>query len=392
MRSSGMSFTNIIDSFRNQDNFNKYSLNDFTLHAQGKIEIDYKQQNAYAHLPTRGYQYESSFQEMKTLCGTSTTVISELSNDDNDCSSYYLPHPSVMDSVFHPILVLLPGIETTFLPVRIQKFIYSRKTKTKTNQLTNIEARGIYHDNICGIGQEGTYSLDLWMFPMDNKIEEPVFTFESIINQQVQEQIITWYSTQLRLIQLFERFLRLKLFLIILNKYGLHLKDILNEEKNGLDIFLEDEDIGQIFQQVKSLISVIITQQILYSICQYLQLQYEQTKDKNSSSFEKYRLRIFWLNDNDCLLINLHYADSGSDSTQLVNAQQTFTTHINNQTKIHLSFMMKQLIYMILQGNQYLTNSLINLRRLLVPNGLLLLLELIHILLYFDLIFSFIDQ
>ena len=36
--------------------------------------------------------------------------------------------------------------------------------------------------------------------------------------------------------------------------------------------------------------------------------------------------------------------------------------------------------------------SLINLRRLLVPNGLLLLLELIGVPLYFDLIFGLLDQ
>ncbi|CAF1589050.1 unnamed protein product, partial [Adineta steineri] len=102
--------------FCNQDNLNKYSLNEFTLHAQ----------------------------------------------------------------------VLLPGVETTFLPVRIPKSIYSSKTKTKMNQSTNVEVRGKYHDNICVIDQEEIYSLDLWIFPMDNKIEEPIFTFEGAVIQQVQ--------------------------------------------------------------------------------------------------------------------------------------------------------------------------------------------------------------
>ncbi|CAF4463323.1 unnamed protein product, partial [Adineta steineri] len=51
------------------------------------------------------------------------------------------------------------------------------------------------------------------------------------------EQVVTWHSTQLRLIQLIEHFPRLKPFLIILNKYGLHFKDILSGEKTGLDIF-----------------------------------------------------------------------------------------------------------------------------------------------------------
>ncbi|CAF4056784.1 unnamed protein product, partial [Adineta steineri] len=298
------------------------------------------------------------------------------------------------------------------------------------NQSTNIEARGIYHDNICGIGQERTYSLDLWTFPMDNKIEEPIFTFEGAVIQQVQgahsgrwsmeqiiydklnlttdlpnvdhktylntivkdycmkrvwtdspitkdishllpspkiilnnqlnsitayyaqmaikdldlnqqhhpllnacrslastlhlEQVVTWHSTHLRLIQLIERFPRLKPFLIILNKYGLHLKDILSGEKTGSDIFFGDDDeIGETFQQVKTLINKL---------------------------FENYRLRIFWLSDSHCsdvlpildlllnlsqqtgLLIDLHYADS--DPTQPANAQQTFNTHINNQTNL----------------------------------------------------------
>ncbi|CAF4381002.1 unnamed protein product, partial [Adineta steineri] len=66
--------------------------------------------------------------------------------------------------------------------------------------------------------------------------------------------------------------------------------------------------------------------------------------------FENYRLRIFWLSDSHCsdvlpildlllnlsqqtgLLIDLHYADS--DPTQPANAQQTFNTHINNQTNL----------------------------------------------------------
>ncbi|CAF1090251.1 unnamed protein product [Adineta steineri] len=103
--------------FCNQDNLNKYSLNEFILHAQGKIEIDSIQQKSLT-IPntwttediTSAYRYGSSFQKIKTIRGTSTTVICQLSNDDNNCSSYYL---------LHPYLVLLPGVEITFLPLRI---------------------------------------------------------------------------------------------------------------------------------------------------------------------------------------------------------------------------------------------------------------------------------
>ncbi|CAF1443147.1 unnamed protein product [Adineta steineri] len=484
--------------FRNQDNLNKYSLNEFTLHAQGKIEIDSKQQksltipdrwtiqdirSAYEHLSTRAYQYGSSFQKIKTLHGTSTTVISQLSNDNNNCSSYYL---------LYPYLVLLPGIETTFLPVRILKFIYSSKTKAKMNRSTNVEVRGIYHDNICGIDQEEIYNLDLWTFPMDNKTEEPIFTFENIVIQQVQgitsgrwsmektiydklnlttdlpnidhspylDTIIKDYcmkrvwtdsptikdishllpspkiilNNQLNFISNQDLTESIEPFNELAAYYDqMTIKDLdLNQqhhlgEKNGLDIFVGDDEIGQSFQQIKTLISATKTQQIFHSIWQHLQLQYErQTKDDNS--FEKYRLRIFLLTDSDCsdvlpildlflnlsqqtgLLIDLHYADS--DPTQLANAQQTFNTHINNQTK-NLSIIYDETIDLYdskilekipiesfdiifsanqLQGNQDLTNCLIDLRRLLVPNGLLLLLELVHVPLCFDLILCFFDQ
>ncbi|CAF1205382.1 unnamed protein product [Adineta steineri] len=52
------------------------------------------------------------------------------------------------------------------------------------------------------------------------------------------------------------------------------------------------------------------------------------------------------------------------------------------KTRIHL-----KIIDYVYFGNQDLTNSITDLRRLLVPNGLLLLLELVHVPLYFDLIF-----
>ncbi|CAF4188332.1 unnamed protein product [Adineta steineri] len=341
--------------FCNQDNLNKYSLNEFTLRARDKIEIDFKQQKSL------------------TISNTWTTTC-----------------------------------------------------------------------------QEEIYSLDLWKFPMDNKIEEPIFTSEGAVIQQVQRiqsepfnelaayyaqmtikdldlnqqhrpllnaylslastinKEVTWHSTQLRLTQLCERF-----------------PHIISREEDGLDIFVDDEEIAQTFQQIKTLIRATKIQQVFHSICQYLQLQYEQTKD---DSFQNYRLRIFWLTDSDCsdvlpildlllnlsqqtgLLIDLYYADS--DPTQLANAQQTFHTHLTNQTK-NLSIIYNETIDLYdsktlkqipiessdimfyanqLQGNQDLRNCLIDLRRLLVPNGLLLLLKLIHVPLYFDLIFCLFDQ
>ncbi|CAF4268014.1 unnamed protein product, partial [Adineta steineri] len=189
----------------------------------------------------------------------------------------------------------------------------------------------------------GRWSIEKTIYDKLNiQTDLPNIDHKTYLNTIIKDYL-TWHSTHLRLIQLFERFPRLKPILIILNKYGLHLKDILNGEKNGLDIFLGDDEIKQIF----------------HSICEYLQLQYErQTKDDNS--FEKYRLRIFLLTDSHC-----------SDVLPILD----FFLNLSQQT-----------------GNQDLTNCLIDLRRLLVPNGLLLLLELVHVPLYFDLIFCFFDQ
>ncbi|CAF4117397.1 unnamed protein product [Adineta steineri] len=219
--------------------------------------------NAYEHLPTRAYQYGSSFQKIKTLRGTLTTIISQLSNDNHNCSSYYL---------LHPYLVILPGVETTFLPVRIQKFIYSSV-------------------------QSGRWSIEKTIYDKLNLTTDLPNTDHKTYLDTIIKDYLTWNSTHLRLIQLIERFPRLKSFLIILSNYGLHLKDILSGEKNGLDIFLGDEEIAQTFQQVKTLISATKTQQIFHSICQHLQLKYKQQQQTKNNSFENYRLRIFWLTD-----------------------------------------------------------------------------------------------
>ncbi|CAF1421426.1 unnamed protein product [Adineta steineri] len=219
-----------------------------------------------------------------------------------------------------------------------------------------------------------------------NQQHHPLLNACCSLASTLHSEQVTWHSTQLRLIQLIERFPRLKPFLIILNKYGLHLKDILNGEKNGLDIFVDDDEIKQIF----------------HSICQYLHLH-------DCSDILPILDLLLNLSQQTGLLIDLHYADS--DPTQLANAQQTFNTHITNQT--NLSIIYDETIDLYdgktlekipiesfdiifsanqLLGNQDLTNSLIDLRRLLVPNGLLLLLELVHVPLYFHLIFCFFDQ
>ncbi|CAF1241661.1 unnamed protein product [Adineta steineri] len=184
---------------------------------------------------------------------------------------------------------------------------------TSPNQILNNELNSIINqDLIESFNELATYYAQMAIKDLDlNQQHHPLLNACHSLASTLHSEQVTWHSTHLRLIQLIERFPRLEPFLIILNKYGLHLKDILNGEKNGLDIFFGDDEIEQTF----------------HSICQYLQLQYEQQQNKDNS-FENYRLRIFWLTDRG-LLIDLYYADS--DPIQLENAQQTFNTHITNQ-------------------------------------------------------------
>ncbi|CAF1123234.1 unnamed protein product [Adineta steineri] len=264
------------------------------------------------------------------------------------------------------------------------------------NQLNSISNQDLI-ESIEPFNELAAYYAQMTIKDLDlNQQHHPLLNiYSSLTSNLLSKQIVTWHSTQLHLIDLTERFPCLKPFIIILNKYGSHLKDILNEEKTGLDIFLSDDD------EIK---------QIFHSICEYLQLQYEQQQTKDNS-FENYRLCIFWLTDSDCsdvlpildlllnlsqqtgLLIDLHYADS--DPIQLANTQQTFNRHLTNQTK-NLSIIYHETIDLYdsktfdiifsanqLLVNQDLINSLIDLRRLL---------ELVHIPLYFDLTFGFIDQ
>ncbi|CAF0803254.1 unnamed protein product [Adineta steineri] len=99
------------------------------------------------------------------------------------------------------------------------------------------------------------------------------------------------------------------------------------------------------------------------------------------------------------------------DPVRLAQAEQLFETHMADQT--HLNIIYDQTIDLFnneilekipfesfdivfaankLQESEDLMRSLIDLRHLLVPNGLLLLLELTDVPLYFDLIFGLLDQ
>ncbi|CAF4039097.1 unnamed protein product, partial [Adineta steineri] len=208
MHSSGMASVDVVDSFIDPETLNQYSLREFTLHAHGYIEMGDVQQklttllstfptyntwstsdvtSIYTHLSTRGYQYGPSFQNIQSLCGTTSTVIAQIRNNLDpiiDLSCYHLLHPSLLDTTLHPPLVLLPGANTTFLPVSIHKFVAMNQANRSH---LNFEMHGKYHDTVCGLSQERTYTCDSLVLSSDvTTINEPMFIFEGLMIQQVQ--------------------------------------------------------------------------------------------------------------------------------------------------------------------------------------------------------------
>ncbi|CAF0930134.1 unnamed protein product [Adineta steineri] len=207
IRSSGMASVDMIDSFLHQQTLSQYSLSEFTLHAHGRIEIDSIHQkfmttlttsmtcnkwstnditNIYSYLAMRGYQYGSSFQNVQSLRGTTTEIVAKIGsnlNAINDLSCYHLIHPTLLDACLHPLLTLLPGIDTTYIPVGIEKFISTSRANTS---YSNLEICGNYHETICGLGQERTCTVDLLVFPSDMTMEEPISIFQGLIIQQIQ--------------------------------------------------------------------------------------------------------------------------------------------------------------------------------------------------------------
>ncbi|CAF4179412.1 unnamed protein product, partial [Adineta steineri] len=126
------------------------------------------------------------------------------------------------------------------------------------NQLNSISNQDLI-ESIEPFNELAAYYAQMTIKDLDlNQQHHPLLNiYSSLTSNLLSKQIVTWHSTQLHLIDLTERFPCLKPFIIILNKYGSHLKDILNEEKTGLDIFLSDDD------EIK---------QIFHSICEYLQV------------------------------------------------------------------------------------------------------------------------
>ncbi|CAF1428556.1 unnamed protein product, partial [Adineta steineri] len=208
MRSSGIASVDVVDSFIDPQTLNQYSLREFTLHAHGYIEMAGVQQKSttllstnpayntwsttdansiYTHLLTRGYQYGPSFRNIQSLCGTTCTIIAQIqSNLDTiiDLSCYHLLHPTIVDTFLQSPVLLLPGVDFTVLPVSIYKFIVTNRVNTS---YSNVELHGNYHDTICGLSQERTYTCDLLILPSDDKtINEPMFIFEGLTYQEVQ--------------------------------------------------------------------------------------------------------------------------------------------------------------------------------------------------------------
>lgn len=231
---------------------------------------------------------------------------------------------------------------------------------------------------------------------------------------------VTFHSMQLYRKQLLDRFPRLQPLLTVLSTCGQHLKQVLTGVQDGLDVLLGNEEAERALQQTQSLISIRQTSLIFDILNRHL-------RQKHSKSLAGRKLRLFWQggeSDSDALSIilllldlcretdlsiNLNYTNS--NSTILAKAEETFSKQLATQDRLHIMYndaldlsvdesnekIMVESYDIVfaankLQGNQQLISSLVALRQLLVPNGLLLLLELTDAPLYFDIIFGLFNQ
>ncbi|CAF4200808.1 unnamed protein product, partial [Adineta steineri] len=295
--------------------------------------------------------------------------------------------------------------------------------KSDINAITNqdlIESVEPFNELAAYYAQMAIEGLDIKF--IDHQYHPLFYACQSLASMLSEK--VTLHATKIRLMELFKRFSHLKPLLISLDNYGLRLKEVFSGQQSGIDVFLGNNETEQTLQQIKSIISANKTQRIFDVIGQHLQHQFDQNSYEPLSDR---RLRIFWISSGEHLdvlpvlhlllklsnetnlWIDLHYMES--DPVQLTQAEQLFQTYLASQT--HLSIIYDQTFDLFnsetlgkipfesfdivfaankLQGSQNLKKSLIDLRRLLVPNGLLLLLELINVSLYFDLIFGLLDQ
>ncbi|CAF4278393.1 unnamed protein product, partial [Adineta steineri] len=298
--------------------------------------------------------------------------------------------------------------------------IFNSKIDNNVSNQDLVESMKPFNELAAYYAQLSLKELDLSL--VDDQYR-PLLNACHLLTSLLCEQV-TLHSIQLRLMQLLDRFPRLEPILTLLNAYGSRLKAIFTGEQSGVDVFLGNDDTGRILQQVKNIMSANKTQMIFDAIDQHLRAEY---KRNSYGSLSNYRLRICWFATSECsdvfpildlllnlshhtdLWIDLHYANM--DTTQLAQAEQIFETRLSDQTR--LSIIYDQTLDLFnsetfakipiesfdiifaanqLPRNEDLAESLINLRRLLVPNGLLLLLELIDVPLYFDLILGLLDQ
>ncbi|CAF2150178.1 unnamed protein product [Rotaria magnacalcarata] len=206
IRTSGMSGTDVLNSFIDPQILSQYSLSEFTAHARGRISIgDTKQQlplltdttiprdlcsmpdplNVYAHLSLRGYQYGPSCRLIQSVHSTRSTVETQINCNifsQEDLRCYHLIHPAVLDACLHSPLALIPGVPTIFLPVAINKVTIPGETIAFHS---TIQTRAAYHASISGTAEQRTYEFDCTILPGDTMIEKPLLTLERFKIQQV---------------------------------------------------------------------------------------------------------------------------------------------------------------------------------------------------------------
>ncbi|UJR38888.1 hypothetical protein I4U23_031556 [Adineta vaga] len=294
MHSSGMSCQDFLHSFEKLENFNE-----FTLHVCGDYQNDQNEQNlfdineelftwstndmknVYNYLSTRGYHYGPSFQKMKSLKGTKSKVLCEISSELN--SSDYILHPTFFDCCLQPLLTLIPGNTQTFLPISIEKFIF------KTNQLETKELSvyGKQRDSIFGLNHEETLTFDcsissnenLSRFQLQGVVLQPIHDIQS---NKKENTIFKQFNSSMNLSDIYRgNFLN-----ILLKNYSI--------KQKWVEIFFKrslfDESSSFIFEFISNINEDFINskEKLNKLVYYYLRLFSKLIDEKYKDLFDKY--------------------------------------------------------------------------------------------------------
>ncbi|UJR11979.1 hypothetical protein I4U23_016157 [Adineta vaga] len=403
-------------------------------------------ENIYANLSTRGYQYGSSLTMTDVIKNARSRitgcVLPKNGEQNDDC--YHL-HPLIIDGCLHAVLPVLPGYDT-FLPASIAKMI----AYGSTFLVPRFASSAIYHSSLAGLSQERAYTFDLTVFDGRHQLTasntKPIVMFQmfklqrvpghwSLVNKSLFDKAafslvrhhslldehgnasmsITKHLLQLIRKQILEQFPLLKSLLALLNAIGLQLDQIILGAQSLNEFFVESTDNDFALIDVLHMMSSSKTRCLFQALIEYMtgtdikRLRILNVGCGSSLTALSILQQLIAFAEETNTHLNLQYVESSATllaktkkalESILTTQSETKTRRITVTYRVYdmeagldESSVADEAYDIVFAANAVHTttdviHSISALRRLVVPGGLLLLVELTQTHPYFDLLFG----